>query len=236
MQPELDPTFRPPSPIVISIWLSIAIWLIGWWILSATNYDPSIASALVTGLVSIIVGVVAAQIGAKATRQATEQAQSFHLQQQRTLKEAQVAGVIQAIYVELSCLWIIYRDEFEEVWKNLPSDEPLRIYYPLNQDYFTVYNANSSMIGQIPDESLRVGVVKAYLAAKNLVDGHLFNNRILDDISAMLQHRAATADSAVVTQLESRLSDLRVELKSYSPALRSTCEEARRALTRCFQR
>lgn len=227
-----EETFKPPSPIAVGIWLTLAITAGSWWILKKSDNNPTVVAALVTGVVSIIVGLLAAYLGAKATREATRQAtkdeQDFHRNTRQSEKAEETKGVIQAIYTELSCLWIIYRDEFMEEWGNLPPGEALRIYYPLTQDYFTIFNSNSSQIGQIPHEELRTAIVKAYLSAKGLVDSHRLNNRILDDITHIENQLAASInDHLTMAGLRGRLTTLNAELVNYTPTLRSSYEDAR---------
>jgi hypothetical protein len=226
-----EETFKPPTPIAVGIWLTLAITAASWWLLKKSNNDPTVVAALVTGVVSIIVGLLAAYLGAKATREATRQAtkdeQDFHRNIRQSERAEETKGVVQAIYTELSCLWIIYRDEFMEEWKNLSPEEPLKIYYPLTQDYFTIFNSNSSQIGQIPHEELRTAIVKAYLSAKGLVDSHRLNNRILDDITQMENQLAASIDPVASIGLQDRLTALNAELVNYTPQLRSSYEDAK---------
>jgi hypothetical protein len=232
MTAPTEETFKPPTPTAVGIWLTLAITAASWWILKEANNDPIVVAALVTGVVSIIVGLLAAYLGAKATREATRQAtkdeQDFHQNTRQCEKAEEIKGVVQAIYTELSCLWIIYRDEFMEEWENLLPDKPLKIYYPVTQDYFTIFNSNSAQIGQIPHEELRTAIVKAYLNAKGLVDAHRLNNRILDDITYMENQLAGSlSDFMTSTGLRDRLTTLRAELVNYTPQLRSSYEGAR---------
>jgi hypothetical protein len=134
--------------------------------------------------------------------------------------------VIQAIYAELISLAEIYRNEFLEEWEKFSSGETFSTYYPITQDYFTVYNSNAFLIGQIPDDELRAAIVKAYVLAKGLIDSHLMNNRLLDDYG---QARVRYSNK-MNPQNRSLMDEIEDELKNYSSALESSYLEANAAV------
>jgi hypothetical protein len=47
------------------------------------------------------------------------------------------------------------------------------------QDYFTVYNSNTFLIGHIADNDLRKDIVFLYTTAKGLVDSYRLNNDLV---------------------------------------------------------
>lgn len=58
----------------------------------------------------------------------------------------------------------------------LEEGKPLLMYYPILQDYFTIYNNNAFLIGRIEDSDLRKSIVEVYTAAKALMDSYRMNN------------------------------------------------------------
>ncbi len=54
------------------------------------------------------------------------------------------------------------------------------MYYPLTQDYFTVYQSNAHLIGEIQNEDLRGLIILTYSAAKGVVDSYRYNNHIVE--------------------------------------------------------
>ncbi len=197
-------------------------WFIAW----RTHYDPTVTATVVTAVVAIVIGFLAAYMGARATLRAAHQEHQSNLELQQETRATLVRGVVQSIYAELATLWEIYRDEFGEEWDNHCEDDAFLIYYPLNQDYFTVYNANSAFIGQIPDEELRAAIIRAYLRAKGLIDSHLLNNKLLDEHT-----RLTNAMSGSTDDIEKKIADDAFnELVNYGKGIRSAYEEAKSAI------
>jgi hypothetical protein len=221
-----SPKWEPPVAIVVGIWVFIVLAVVCLVILHKNNYDKSIAGPMVAGLVTIVVGASAAYFGTKSALRAAQQTHLNNLALRKQDREAQVRGVIQAIYAELSSLSDIYRNEFQEEWEKFVKGEPFTTFYPISQDYFTVYNGNAALIGQIPDDELRTGVVRAYLASKGLVDSHLFNNRLLDDYA----YAQRIYRNNMNPQNKELLNDTFDELKGYSDALQSSFTEANAAV------
>lgn len=223
---EHNPKWQPPVPVVFGIWTIIVMAIVCLVILSKTNYDKTIASTMVTAIVSITVGLIAAYFGAQSALRAAQRAHENNLELQRQNREGQIRGVIQAIYAELTSLSEIYRNEFFEEWEKFVGEEPFETFYPLTQDYFTVYKRNAALIGQIPDDELRTGIVRAYLAAMGLIDSHLLNNRLLDDYAEAKRRYRNNMNPQNKTLLEEAYD----ELKGYGEALQSSYDEANSAV------
>jgi hypothetical protein len=102
----------------------------------------------------------------------------------RRSQKNQIAGVVQGIRAEVETLWDIYRIKFKDAIPLLENGEPILKEYPLYlyQGYFVVYDSNSSRIGQIADDILRKEIVTGYLKAKELIDAHLHNNKLVEDL------------------------------------------------------
>lgn len=52
-------------------------------------------------------------------------------------------------------------------------------YYPLTQDYFTTYQSNAHLIGEIENDDLRNLIIEMYSEAKGVVDSYRYNNHIV---------------------------------------------------------
>lgn len=223
---DANPKWEPPVPVVFGIWAIIVLAVVCLVILHKNNYDRTIAAPMVTGIVSITVGIIAAYFGARTALRAAQKNHENNLELQRERRESQIRGMIQAIYAELTSIAEIYRNEFFEEWEQFSGAEPFSTYYPITQDYFTVYNSNASLIGQIPNDELRSAIVKAYLLAKGLIDSHLMNNRLLDDY-ALAKSRYS---NNMNPQNRGLMDEIEDELKNYSSALQSSYLEANAAI------
>jgi hypothetical protein len=173
-----------------------------------------------------VVGLIAAYIGAQTTLRATKEAHKNNLELQKQNQKAMLRGVVQAIYAELTSLWDIYHGEFGDDLENLKPGEAFGTYYPLTQDYFTIYSSNSVFIGQLPDPELRHGIVKAYLKAKALIDSHLLNNTLLDELN-----RHQNADAAALDPFQAAvIAKASDDLKGYGDSVRTTYLETKTAV------
>ena len=59
-----------------------------------------------------------------------------------------------------------------------PDGQALEFYYPLTQNYFTVYDANASMLGRVGNDELRNSIVVTYHKCKKVVDNFKYNNEL----------------------------------------------------------
>ncbi|SRR6266446_1732362 len=103
----------------------------------------------------------------------------------RRNQKNQIEGVIQGILAEIETLWEIYTKKFEDAIPLIEKGEPIRKEYPLylHRGYFVVYDSNSSLIGQIRDNRMRKEIVTGYLKAKELIDAHIHNNRLVEKLA-----------------------------------------------------
>ena len=112
-------------------------------------------------------------------------------QDKKTLK-----GLLQALHDELESVNERYQETMGAHIEALPDDQPLLMYYPLINDFFTVYNANAHLIGTIDNNDLRKSIVRTYVLAKGLVDSFRMNN----DLVAKFEHwhvRSAETDNVL---------------------------------------
>ncbi len=92
-------------------------------------------------------------------------------------KDAQMLmGILQAIHDEIETLWDLYMEGIGHKLETLPNGQALNIYYPVTQEYFTVYNTNAFFIDRIKDHDLRKLIVSTYCKARGLIDSYGLNN------------------------------------------------------------
>ena len=103
--------------------------------------------------------------------------------EQKRVKEEkgrELKSLLQGIYDELSVVW----DQYMSTMGGFIEDHEtgiLRVYYPIEADYFAFYHANLSKIGHINNSDLRRLIVVTYSRAKGFVDSFRMNNRMLDE-------------------------------------------------------
>ena len=102
--------------------------------------------------------------------------------------------------------------------ESLKEDEPLDIYYPLVSDFFTVYNGNSFLIGNIQDNDLRKQIIKTYTISKSLVDSFRMNNDLVNKFEHAHKIYEETQKEMHRKQAEAHY----LVLKEYAKSLKQT--------------
>lgn len=131
---------------------------------------------------SIIGGVIGGWLAIKASRIATAEAFNYSLKLQKQTQNQAIRGVLLGLRTEIDVLRFIYESEYsaDEI-TSLKEGQAFEYHYPIHQNYFTVYEGNASLIGQIPDDEVRSLIIEIYLRIKGLIDTHLLNNELLNE-------------------------------------------------------
>lgn len=95
------------------------------------------------------------------------------------VEAALLQGFYRAVLTEIETLWTYYQETMGHVVESLTTGNPLAYYYPVTQDYFTVYRSNANLIGRIPNRRLREIIVKTYIGTQALVDSYKMNNELV---------------------------------------------------------
>jgi len=170
--------------------------------------DPNILAAIIGGASGVVGGVVGGVIAARATQKSTREANAHALQMQHAAQSATVRGVLLGIRAEIVTLWDIYAAEFGVVLEELSDGEAFWYHYPLHQNYFSVYESNAPLLGQIPDDSIRNAIVTTYLKGRGLIDSHLYNNQLLEKHGALQRVRDETGSAKYAEQIDASLANL----------------------------
>jgi hypothetical protein len=132
-------------------------------------------------LVSVVIGgIIGGSMSLIASLKATERAYKYRLKLQEQSRQEGVKNLIQAIHDEIDILWDRYLWGAGNELEKLAEGEPFLSFYPVTQEYFIVYNANSSLIGSIDNHELRKEIVTIYTKAKSLIDSYKMNNNYLE--------------------------------------------------------
>ena len=91
-------------------------------------------------------------------------------------EEAEINAFIHAVMAEVETLWETYYESAGKRLEALEKGKAFMYFYPISQDYFTVYNGNAFFIGRIGNPRLRRTIVEAYTKARGLIDSFRLNN------------------------------------------------------------
>lgn len=136
---------------------------------------------LMQNLYGFMAAMIGALVGGVFTLRATDKAIREERDKEVRRDEKEVQNLLDALGVELGTLWNFHMNRIGAIVENLPVGGALEFYYPLTQDYFTVYNTNASKIGQVKDAVLREAIVVCYNKCKKIVDGFKYNNELYLD-------------------------------------------------------
>ncbi len=151
---------------------------------------------IIQNLYGFVAALIGALIGGIFTLKATATAIKDQNAKELRLEEKEVQNMLDAIGMEIGTLWSFHMKRIGGLVENLPDGGALEFYYPLTQDYFTVYNTNAGKIGSVKDRVLREAVVVCYNKCKKVVDGFKYNNELFRDYRQMLLQHPAPPDHA----------------------------------------
>ena len=132
---------------------------------------PSVAS--LAG--ALIGGAIAGYCSIRAVKTAHQIVKRVQEENQENI----IQRLLQAIHEEIETIWELYMGDMGPQVESLADNHPLNLYYPIVQDYFTVYNTNAILITQIPDKDLRKAIISTYAKARSLIDSFRLNNDYL---------------------------------------------------------
>lgn len=90
-----------------------------------------------------------------------------------------ILGLLQAIHDEIETLWESYSATAGAHVESLREGNAVLIFWPITQDYFTIYNTNSFFIGKVKNHDLRKQIVATYSKSRGLIDSYRMNNDLL---------------------------------------------------------
>jgi hypothetical protein len=129
--------------------------------------------SLLSGLIGAVIGGVLTGLFSILAVNKTEK----HNRESRVENDTKLLkGLLQALHDELESIYERYQESMGAHIEALAEGTPLLMYYPVINDFFTVYNANAFLIGRIENNDLRKSLVRTYVLAKGLVDSFRMNN------------------------------------------------------------
>lgn len=152
-----------------------------------------ISDAIAQNLFGFASALIGAVIGGFATLRATDRAIRVENAKEARNEEKELQNMLDSLGVEIDTLWTFHMARVGAMVEALTPDTALEFYYPLTQDYFTVYNTNAGKIGSVKDAKLRKAIVVCYNKCKKVVDGFKYNNEIFRDYQALQLHGGTPA-------------------------------------------
>ena len=173
-----------------------------------------------------IIGLIGALLGGFFTLFGTLVAQFLENRREISKEKRELKGVLQAFHTELQTLWERYLSTAGQKVEDLSPGNPLLMYWPITQDYFTIYSTNARKIGEIEDPRLRKLLVTAYIRSRGLIDSFRMNN----ELNSKYEHFTALANSTR-SQIDIANQNAYLKaLKDYSSTLKEQHNELKQTI------
>ena len=154
------------------IWIYIVfICLIALLLFVEVKPYEQIISAAIGGLIAGGFSLIAIKLN-----------HSHDVELKRNQEEKDVINLLKALHTELTTVWSRYQKRIGKAMDELKPGELFNTHVSMTQDYFTVYNANASLVGKIEDNNLRELIVEGNIEAKGLIDNFLIHNNTLQEL------------------------------------------------------
>lgn len=120
-----------------------------------------------------------ALIGSSLTLAGVWVSHKLHKSEEERREKEHIDGLLEAIHDEVKTLWDAYSVSAGRTLENLQDGEAFLSYWPITQEYFTIYTNNAIHLSKLKDSSLRRRVVTTYTKARGLIDSYRMNNEML---------------------------------------------------------
>lgn len=161
---------------------------------------------LTQNIIGFLTGLIGAGVGGWFTLHATEKTIQSSYEAQEKEEQREIRALLSSLGVELNALWQFHMRRIGYRIEEMTDKDALLFYYPLTQDYFTIYNSNASFVGRLDDNELRKAIVVTYNKCKKVVDAFIYNNTLFLDYQQM---NYETVDSGVQNpNQEAKLQEL----------------------------
>ena len=159
-------------------------------------------------LSTFFAALIGSFMGGLYTLEGVRESHRLEIIRNQSEEENLIANFLQMIHTEINVLWDQYNEKMGKTLETLPNNSPLQLYYPISQDYFSVYNNNTMILGKIENERLRTLITTIYSMAKGLVDGFKMNNELLNKFEQTIVFNQQTNNSFMQRMQQEQLNNL----------------------------
>jgi hypothetical protein len=129
-------------------------------------------------------------------------AQALEYRSQKRAHEKLVHALLQGLHDEIVGLLDLAKTGAVHPIEAIPEGKPYEGHFTANQDYFTVYHANASLVMQIDDAPLRRLIIQTYTRAKGLLDTITMNRLYLERYHYLQSTFWKTKEASVQAEAE----------------------------------
>jgi hypothetical protein len=184
----------------------------------------------ITVAAALVGAIIGGGITGFFTMRATNKAFKLQQKQANDQEKKLIHGLLRAIHDEVETVWEQYQESMGVQVEALQDGKPIEYYFPVTNDFFTVYNGNSFLIGRIPDHDLRKRIIRTYTLAKGLVNSFRLNNEFLYKREMAVKIREETEQEVHKRQADAHSKALIMYAKEIRKSHQSTKEAAKSLL------
>ncbi len=113
-----------------------------------------------------------------------------------------VRSTLEAISTEVEVLFSRYMKTMGCIITALAPDKVLNMYYSVTEEYFTVFDNNAKLLGQLKNKELRSSIISTYIDMKGLIEGFRLNNGRIKEYEIFRSNDRAAPASFVQAKLQ----------------------------------
>lgn len=174
-----------------------------------------------TLLVTLAGALVGGGLTGFFTLRAADKSHKDSLDLQKQNQKKLIKGFLQAVHDEIETLWDTYQTGIGVQLEVLQEGYALLVYYPVTQDYFTVYSSNGFLIGHVEDPDLRKLIVQVYSKSRGLIDSYKMNNEMLGKLEFWVNLHKETTNPVYEQNAQAQL----VAMQVYAKRMRTSHNE-----------
>ncbi|BBO51707.1 hypothetical protein KMM349_20380 [Stenotrophomonas maltophilia] len=176
-------------------------------------------------VVPAVAAIVGSYVGWLGSSRSTSRAIDAQDTRDRNAERSEIRAILQAIRDEIQTLSDVHMESGGGNIKAASGEEPIEMFYPISNHYFTAFEANASRIGKVSDATIRQQIIRTYVLFKSLVDTIKLNNQF----TANLEAAEAAQRNCALDQLDARGRECalhREQMTTYAPQLKASNERA----------
>jgi len=187
-------------------------------------FNNCILSLDLSNLISAFIGGLLALLGVFV-------ADRLAKRKEKENRKEEIQALIQSIKDEVGTLWGIYMNSAGKSLQELGEGQGYNRYFPVTQEYFTIYTSNAHKIGMIHDEELRKSIIETYSLGRSLIDTYRFNNELVRrcDNNAWMFHITK------IPVYDELLKSSEIDLIEYSSSLKTMHNSFEKKVSKLLQ-
>jgi hypothetical protein len=149
-------------------------WFFQHWV---SNLPVGLVGALVGGAISFFGALIDARMQARTSFEVQRKDFESRSKAARLADEALIRGTVQSISDEVEALWAHYNGEIGPHLDSLEPEQPANV-FNVTPSYFAIFDAAGSLVGRIPNPTLRSKIIDFYVGAKSVIDSLQYYERL----------------------------------------------------------